>query len=162
MPGQRSGASFNRGASRQDYSTPRDFLEAVEKRFGKISCDLAAIVQNSVCEQFLGPGSLYAADSLTCNWHRYGGLYWLNPPFANIEPWARKCAEESALGAKILFLVPASVGSRWFEKYVFNKAEVYFLAPRLSFDGEHPFPKDCMLCYYSRDQLYDCQFWRWK
>jgi phage N-6-adenine-methyltransferase len=165
MLGQRSGAAFNRGASKQDYSTPRDFLAAVEKRFGKIVCDLAATAENRVCDQFLGPGSPYAADSLSCNWHKYRGLYWLNPPFANIEPWAKKCCEEMNRGARILFLVPASVGSRWFEKYVLYMSDVYFLAPRLSFDGKHPFPKDCMLCHYEPLKNHfplRADFWRWK
>lgn len=38
----KSGASLNRYKSEQDVRTPRDFLDAIENRFGKIDFDLAA------------------------------------------------------------------------------------------------------------------------
>ena len=42
------------GSSKQDYSTPRAFLDAVEKRFGRIKWDLAAHERNHVCDLWLG------------------------------------------------------------------------------------------------------------
>ena len=155
----KTGASFSRGTSRQDYQTPVDFLVAVGKRFGPLSVDLAARFDNTVAPQFIGP----ELDSLTEQWHKRKGLLWLNPPFDKISPWACKCANESKLGARILFLVPASVGSNWFAEHVHNHAHVLLLNGRLSFDGVAPFPKDCILaCYGFHDLKPGYDVWRWK
>src|SRR5690606_17204709 len=83
MPAQKPGRSA------QDYATPRVFLDAVERRFGRIRWDLAAHELNAVCDLWIGEHQ----DSLTVPWaEQCRGLCWLNPPFGDIEPWAAKCA----------------------------------------------------------------------
>lgn len=142
----KTGASFSRGSSRQDYGTPPEFIAAVERKFGRrLAFDLAAAPETAKADQYFTKEQ----DSLRQDWHKIGGLLWLNPPFANIAPWAEKCACEVQLGAEVLFLVPASVGAVWFARWVFPFADVHFLTRRLSFDGKAPFPKDCILAYYS-------------
>jgi hypothetical protein len=96
-----------------------------------------------------------ALDSLKQDWHKILApdipvrpLLFLNPPFADIAPWAAKCAAEARLGAEILFLVPASVGSEWFAEHVWKHACVYLLRGRLCFDGKDPYPKDCLAAHY--------------
>jgi len=164
----KSGASFHRGTSKQDYSTPADFRDAVVKRFGMPGWDLAASSTN----YFSPAGGFFwdeSDNSLVQDWYDTGALpaslLWLNPPFGSIEPWAKKCHEESEKGARILFLVPASVGSYWYSKHVHGVAErVMFLSPRLCFDGKAPFPKDCLLALFEKSNslktFYEC--WRWK
>lgn len=153
------------GRSKQDYGTPRNFLDAVERHFGRIAIDLAAHAGNRVCEVYLGEGGI-TPDSLRTRW-MCPEIMWLNPPFGDIEPWAMKCYEtvleakalQLALG-KILFLVPASIGSNWFAQYVYNCARVYALQGRLSFDGIAPYPKDCMLCVYGETPGFEVWDWR--
>src|ERR1700730_1794186 len=126
------------GLSKQDYGTPRVFLDAVERRFGKLVFDLAATSANSVARRYYGyRADRSFTDSLAQEWTKLKGTLWLNPPFAHIEPWAKKCcfSASSLRGPKIFFLVPASVGSEWFARHVFDKALVLFLVGRLSFDG---------------------------
>lgn len=152
-----AGASFHKGTSNQDYQTPKDFMAAVKRRFEWLSVDLAASPFNTQCVQFLSESH----NSLTWDWSKLEGLLWLNPPFDNIAPWAEKCAKEAKLGAKILFLTPASVGSVWFAEHVFAKAMVFALRPRLCFDGKNPYPKDCILsCYGIMGIGFD--LWKWK
>lgn len=144
-------AGFARGESRQDFETPADFMGAVVKRFGVMTCDLAATEANTKAQIWYGPDSrmLTEMDSLQVDWHRQRGNLWLNPPFANIEPWAAKCAKESSYGARIFLLTPASVGSNWFQNNVFGKARVFFLNGRLTFVGcEYAYPKDCILSVF--------------
>lgn len=152
-----TGAAFARHSSKQDYTTPDDFMTAVHSRFGKPSFDLAASSENTKAPNFLTEED----NSLLQCWPK-GERCWLNPPFNNISPWAKKCAEESALGAEILLLVPAAVGSNWFANYVDRKAHVMFLRPRLCFDGKNPYPKDCLLAHFNGTigQHYEC--WKWK
>lgn len=157
----RSGPSMNKGKSKQDYGTPTEFLEAVQDRFGKLHFDLAATAANAVTRSFFDPDR----DSLKSDWSLCAGTLWLNPPFADIAPWARKCAataREGDFGPRILMLTPASVGSNWFAEHVHRKAMVLALSPRLTFVGTtDPYPKDLMLsCFGFGVQGFDV--WRWK
>lgn len=153
-----SGASFHRGASAQDYSTPDEFMSAVVERFGaRLTWDLAASAENAKAPLFFTE----ADDALTQVWTSCAGDLWLNPPFSSIAPWAKKCADSlHYLKGRIFFLTPASVGSDWFAKHVNGRALVHMLSPRLSFDGKNPYPKDCILSVYGAEPGYVC--WRWR
>jgi phage N-6-adenine-methyltransferase len=145
--------------SRQDYETPRVFIDAVERRFGPLYCDLAATAENAKAPEWLSEPS----DSLSVPWEDTFpyGILWINPPFGNIAPWAEKCAVESqSRYGLILLLTPASVGSEWYSKHVHRKAYVLLLSPRLSFDGVNPFPRDLMLSVYGYG-LHGMDTWRW-
>jgi DNA N-6-adenine-methyltransferase (Dam) len=173
------------GKSRQDFGTPRAFLDAVQLRFGRITLDLAAHERNHVCDRWFGPGG-ECVDSLQETWPE-SGVLWLNPEFADIEPWARKCAahitpNRRQLGSLeehldeitgeslwraarkfvILLLVPASIGSNWFACHVNGKAIVEGVQGRLSFDGKAPYPKDCMLCQFWPDGRHGFGVWDWR
>ena len=155
----RSGASFKRGKSKQDYSTPTDFLQAVEKCFQvSFDWDLAAHAGNAVCKSYLSED----VDSLSIPWHQLRGALWLNPPFGNIKSWAEKCLAEGAQGADIFFLVPASVGAAWFLDNILGRAQILFLRGRLSFDGNNPFPKDCMLCRFGPEAEVGVEEFNWR
>jgi phage N-6-adenine-methyltransferase len=159
----RTGPSIARHQSKQDYQTPMPFIRAVERRFGPLSCDLACSLENKKAPF----GITEEQDSITVDWHKIGGNLWLNPPFANIGPWAKKCYEEARLGARILFLVPASVGSNWFRDYVHRRSFIHALNGRLEFMGpdQPAFPKDCILCQFSGsvtgDLLQGFTVWDW-
>lgn len=151
-----SGAAYNTGRSKQDYATPPSFMQAVVERFGQEpEWDLAALPGNAKARRYITP----AEDSLSVPWP-VGPLCWLNPPFNRIGPWAKKCNES---GASVLFLVPASTGAEWFQQYVYDKALVLLLTPRIPFDPAKPtwgFPKDCILACYGRKPGFEC--WKWK
>ena len=155
-----NGPTVKRHRSKQDYSTPDDFMQAVRGRFGPIGFDLAAHAQNAKCMHYFTEEQ----NSLLQQWNTircsFNGWLWLNPPFDNIEPWAKKCAEEMALGARILFLTPASIGSNWFARHVNGKAVVLSLQGRMSFDGIAPYPKDCMLSVFAHG-LHGFNVWKW-
>lgn len=151
-----SGPTIRRHRSSGAHSTPWTFIAAVEHKFGPLRVDLAASRENAKAPFLFTE----ADDALTKDWYDLMGNLWLNPPFADITSWAQKCAAEAKLGAKILLLVPASVGANWFVDYVHNRARVYFLQGRLSFDGVNCYPKDCLLAVYNVPPGYEV--WRWK
>lgn len=157
LPGlAKTGAGIKRGASKQDYATPPEFMRAVVDRFGLLSFDLAASTHNTKNPNYFTEEQ----NSLIQRWHEIRGILWLNPPFDNISPWAEKCAEEASMGARILFLTPASIGANWFAKSVHRRALVLGLNGRISFDGIAPYPKDCMLSCYGWEPDFDV--WAWK
>ena len=154
--------------SKQDYETPWEFVHAVERDWlggSKFAIDLAASAQNSKSETaFIDEKE----NSLTVNWReRYprDTWAWLNPPFSKIAVWARKCSEMYQERRGIVMLVPASVGSNWFYKYVHERAYVLFLNGRIAFDPTHPkwgYPKDCMLCIYGGGYEPGFDVWNWR
>lgn len=154
--------------SKQDYGTPRIFLDAVERRWGEITVDLAAHAGNAVCETYITAED----NSLSIEWAEIGipGWYWLNPPFKQCRKFAEHCAREASHGAHILFLAPASVGCNWFWDHC-ARFRVHPIAPRLVFDGTplnpktgkpEPFMKDLMLVEFSPEALSKPCFERWE
>lgn len=174
------GAGFARHRSVQDYATPWEFVDAVERKFGVLQFDLAAHTDNcrirrgvttptgGVSMHHMGPGSGICSDAFARDWCGPelrpildGKLCWLNPPFGDIAPWAERCADAHARLSlpNILLLVPASVGSNWWAEHVHRVGRVYFVRPRLSFDGKGPYPKDVALIHYGDEDGYET--WKW-
>lgn len=137
-------APSDKNTSKQDYGTPPEFLRAVEARFGPINFDLAATEKNAVAPFFYSP----EVDSLKQDWRLEGmpGIAFLNPPFADIQPWAEKLERECrCLPRWTVMLVPASIDTRWYNDHVLHKLMVWGI-PRMKFvGGEGTFPKALML-----------------
>ena len=153
------------GKSRQDFETPDEFIRAVEQRFGRLSCDLAAN------DDLGGPGANHKAplwwgpgqDALVQDWTRLAGNLWLNPPFGQIPRWAAKCAASAGDGRRIIMLSPASIGTNWFADHVHGRALVLALNPRITFVGEsHPYPKDLMITVWGPKSWIGLDVWRWR
>ncbi len=158
----KTGASLNRGRSKQDYGTPWPFIRAVEAKWGMILHDLACTRANAKA-----PSGYYfdeGIDALKQSWADDfpAGNLWLNPPFANIDPWAEKCAVEGPMRHGLIFLLtPASIGTDWFANRVWRRARVLGISPRLTFEGtEDPYPKDLMLSIFGR-ATDGFDVWRW-
>ena len=170
MVSSKTGAAFKRGNSEQEVRTPPEFLDAVRGKFyPTIRMDLAASQSTSVAREsllFVGPGSQFCEDFSDFDLSLVkgdNGLYWLNPPFANIAPFAKRCADElSNRPGHTLMLVPASTGAKWFQFYVHGKSVVHMLRPRLTFVGHNaPYPKDLVLAAYGFGAS-GYVTWKWK
>jgi len=149
------------GKSKQDYHTPPEFIQAVKNklRIQDFTVDLAADEHNSVG---LGYFDL-PMNSLEQSWRQLSGWNWLNPPFDKITPWVQKAAMESLYGAHIAMLVPASVGSNWWNDYVTRNSYQLFLNGRITFQGcVTPYPKDCALLLYTPMIRSGNATWTWK
>lgn len=145
---------------KQDYETPQEFIEAVERRFGHLSLDLAAHDASVSRAPFY---FTEAEDSLKREWGSQEGNLWLNPPFADIAPWVKKAADECRERAAWTFvLIPASIGAVYYRESILDKSLVLGLSPRMTFRGcTTPYPKDLMLCCYGFGVRGHDQ-WRWK
>lgn len=148
------------GKSKQDYQTPQELIDAVEHRFGSIGFDLAASKGNAVTERYYD----LKANSLAprTSWELPGvNVVWLNPPFAHIEPWAKKCAEQRDLQRWTLLLVP--LGSQdWACDHVWDKAFVLKLRGRVTFAGEtQGYIKDLILAAFGFG-VSGSEIWDWR
>lgn len=141
-----NGASFNRGKSKQVVATPPRFVRAVEYKLKeRFTWDLAATHENFKAPNYFSKGE----NSFLQKWHKLKGLLWLNPEYDDIESWAAKSFIESCQGARIVMLVPASVGSNWFRDYIHEKTRTIFVNGRIVFLGStQGYPKDLILACF--------------
>lgn len=144
-----SGAALNRGKSNQDVGTPKEFIAAVEKRFGHIWIDLAANEQNRVAPEFFGPGSPLAQDAFDVQWNELNDTVWCNPPFNATAKFIEKAVRELRDRAGFsLFLTPSSPGANWY-KLLEENAFVIQLEDRMAFAGQPTkYPKDLTLSVF--------------
>lgn len=150
------------GRSKQDYGTPWEFIRAVEARFGRLTWDLAASLENRKATSCFTKEQ----DTFKFHWDRDtvpGGTQWLNPEFSDLDPYVAKLTAECRYRHGLtLLLTPASIGCGWFARHVLHKAMVIGLNPRLIFEGTTaPYPKDLMLSVYGYG-LSGFDQWRWQ
>jgi phage N-6-adenine-methyltransferase len=154
------------GRSKQDYGTPPEFLAAVKNRLriGDFDIDLAATKENAVCPYYYSLEE--GKDSLLQSWQTpepESGWAWLNPPYADIQPWVHRAHKEAETGAHVAVLIPASVGANWWAECVDPYAYTVFLNGRLTFVGETtPYPKDCALLLYTPWGFKGSEVWNWR
>lgn len=170
VPRRRKMPPQRRGESNQVVGTPPEFLLAVTDTFGPLWCDLAALSTNKVAERYFGPDHALeeCRDSLLAPWP-IGANCWLNPPFEQIGPWARKCAAHvhdreiaPRFRTHIFMLTPASVGANWYRDYVRPYADVYSVG-RMKFVGSvDPYPKDLILSHFWKLGGHNFKHWSWK
>lgn len=154
------GPTMNRSKSLQIVGTPWQFIEAVERKFGRLAWDLAATRDNAKAPRFITPEE----DTFKQNWAKLlaGGLGWLNPEFDPLPKWLSKCVNEQQRGAEFLVITPASVGANWFWRFVKPFATSYSIG-RIQFEGHSgSYPKDLLLNHYRDNPSPILQRWRWK
>lgn len=52
----------------------------------------------------------------------WNGRVWCNPPYSDVEPWAKKCADHQ----NAIMLVFSNTQTKWFLKHVWHRAESAF------------------------------------
>lgn len=120
----------------QDVCTPPELLTAIADQFRVLSwrMDLAATASNSAA-------SVQA--------HYFG-------------PGSKLGEDSLAAEWPIFVLLPAATGANWYLRYVWNRAHVVQLTPRVTFTGHSsPYPKDLVLAVYS-NVIGGVSAWRWK
>lgn len=159
---RKRGAAMHQGPGEQTVVTPGDLLVAVQRRFGRITIDLAATAENARAPKCITPEEDSLSESI--DWaDRIGkkGVAWLNPPFKHMRPWVQKASATRLVGSqRIVVLGLASVASEWFALYVARHALVLPLRPRVTFLGHSdPYPSDLMLMVYGMGAGFEP--WRW-
>ncbi|MFA5053181.1 MAG: DNA N-6-adenine-methyltransferase [Parcubacteria group bacterium] len=150
-----------RHKSEQEVGTPPEFIAAIEKRWGKITLDLAASDKMHVCDEYFTP----QIDGLKQDWNIPAAIEFCNPPFGKIGPWVKKAAytthSTGFMRPTILILVPAAIETRWFRDHVYTHAKIHILVPRLKFVGhDSGFTKGLVLCEYPAPE-WDIGFYYW-
>lgn len=106
------------------WRTPRDFFAMLDAHH-RFTLDVAADRENSVV-----PGH-FCDNGLIEPWAPH--TVWCNPPYSNIAPWVEKAIREPY--AEIHMLLPVFTETDWFERLLEARATLFFLRPRLKFEG---------------------------
>lgn len=112
-----------------NWATPQKLYEMLNREFQFDDDPCPMIHDNS--ELFLG--------GLAREW---GSATFINPPYSNPEPFCEKAYRESLTGKVVVGLLRGDTSTRWFHRWVLNKAnEIRFIEGRLKFNGKPaPFP----------------------
>lgn len=128
-------------SDRMDWETPADLFAKLDDEF-RFTLDAAASSSNHKCTKY------YTAEDSAFD-HEWGGeTVFCNPPYGRaIAEWVRKCSmEASRKDTTVVMLLPSRTDTRWWHRYILNRAEVRFLPGRLRFEtdgkpgGSAPFP----------------------
>lgn len=127
-----SKALFSSGST--EWETP----DALFKKYDNLyhfTIDVCATAENTKCKKYFSP----ADNGLAQDW---AGVCWMNPPYGRgVEPWIKKAYESVQSGAVVVALLPVRTDTKWFHRYIYGKAEIYFLEGRVKFaQGEKSGP----------------------
>ena len=104
-------------------------------------------------------------DGLNTDWLHKNKIY-VNPPYNNISPWAKKCAgtlliaQEQGVPIEMHLLIPVRTDTKYFHEYIYPYCTLKFIKGRLKFRDltgssdkptSAPFPN--MVCIYRNNPI---------
>jgi len=121
-----------------EWTTPTDFFNKLDWRFGKFTLDPCASCENHKTKKYY----TFEDNGLAQDWE--GETVFVNPPYRNLSEWVEKAYNESQKpGTKVVMLVPSRTDTKYWHKYVMKAREIHFIKGRLKFgDSKNsaPFP----------------------
>jgi len=129
---------------KDDWGTPQDLFDALNKEFG-FTLDPCADGNNHKCAKYY----TVEQDGLAQSWA--GETVFCNPPYSKRggqAKWIEKCHREAREnGITVVALLPARTDTKVFHRYILGQSEIRFIQGRLNFEvqkgekgGRAPFP----------------------
>lgn len=115
--------------SNDKWATPWPFVRQVEAYIGhNFELDVCASKRTKKAPIFYG----LEVDGLHTSWD---GRVWCNPPYSNPAPWCRRAAKltYNRKCPLAVLLLPPSVDTKWFHRWVLPFAEIHFVRDRIAF-----------------------------
>lgn len=116
------------GAREQTVLTPQWILDWLRDASGRtLALDPCTLPTNPTRAQRV---FTVADDGLAQSWAcGPGGFVYVNPPYADLQPWLAKCQTEASYDTPIYALVPWRGHRQWFAAAVQSASSVTHLAP---------------------------------
>jgi len=122
--------------NRDSYQTPREVFAALNAEFD-FRLDVCASIQNALVPFYITERE----DCLTADWLYYargvdftGWYAWCNPPYSDIGPFVKRCAEMAGKGIGTVMLVMMDQSVGWYRDAIQTCQEVRLvIGGRLSF-----------------------------
>lgn len=111
-----------------EWETPKDLFNSLNAEF-EFTLDPCATDDNHLCDKYF----TIKDNGLLMPWK--GEVVFCNPPYGReIGKWVKKCSDESYINnVACVMLIPSRTDTKWFHKYIYNRAEVRFISGRLKF-----------------------------
>jgi len=111
-----------------EYETPKNLLvDAIHKYKIFPKLDVSATPENSKCPDFFTKEQ----NALELSWTRD---FFMNPPYSKVEKFMKKAYyQHLENNVNALILVYAKTDTKWWHKFVENKAEIHFIEGRIKF-----------------------------
>jgi hypothetical protein len=131
-------------AREQTVFTPRWLLDCLIAAAGPIMLDPCTTADNPV------GAAVYCTEQtngLIQPWHKIPGMFYANPPFADLEAWLDKARKEWVAGATGYMLAPTRTQRTWFAELTAGLPVVH-LRPFAFVGSKSSFPAPlCLICY---------------
>lgn len=134
-----------------DWQTPKELFEPLHKEL-KFAVDAAAGPSNHLLDVYYGEGGV-EGDALSVP--LWLSPAWLNPPYNKLDDFLGKAIEQTKAGVEIVALLPAAVGTQWWNSLVVEQTcDILFLTGRVRFTrpgmkGKSKPNHDSALVFYS-------------
>ena len=131
------------------WATPQEFFDKLNEEF-HFTLDPCADEFNHKCQKYFTAQQ----NGLVQDWSNE--VVFCNPPYGKeIKHWVQKCFQEVHEGGcpVAVMLIPSRTDTKWFHRYINNKAEVRFVEGRLKFgDSKNSAPFPSMVVVFRKDQ----------
>lgn len=126
-----------------EWETPQHVFDQLDHEFG-FTLDACANEHNHKCKRYYDMNQ----DGLKQSWN--GEVVWCNPPYSEVAKWIEKAFYETkSEKTVVVLLVFSRTDTRWFQDYVYNRAEVRFIKGRLRFGtAKHNAPAPSMVVIF--------------
>lgn len=126
-----------------EWATPLEIFNELNNEFN-FNLDVCATESNHKCNLFFTQKD----DGLSKKWGGY--RVFCNPPYSNISEWVKKAYYESFTpNTLIVLLIPARTDTKYFQEYIYHRAEIRFIKGRLKFgDSKTSAPFPSMIVIY--------------
>lgn len=125
------------------WQTPPEIWQGVLERLGLDRFDLDPCSPGADSPIPCAHRYTFTDDGLSRTWGQPGATAWVNPPYGRaLGEWVDKMIEEGSRGVKVIALVPARTGTKWWHRAVDSGGKPEFLRGRLRFIGKDGLPGD--------------------
>lgn len=123
------------------WETPITLYDEAREKYGiDPKVDVCATKKNSLCPEFIN-GKMNALKS---SWQK---PFFMNPPYSQVAHFMAKAYfEHKRHNVDALILTYSKTDTKWWHEYVEDRAEVHFIAGRVSFQFKGVRPRFCTEC----------------
>jgi len=139
-------------SNKPNWQTPKLLFKKLNDLFN-FDCDVCSEEENALCDT-------YFTESNSCLDNDWYNMNFMNPPYGRqisefVKRAYNQCIENDCTTVALL---PARTDTKYFHKYIYNKATIVFIKGRLKFEGGEklaaaPFPSMIVIWYGTNNKL---------
>jgi len=131
-------------SNNQEFETPKHLYDLLDSEFHFTLDSCASDINHKHTKYYTKENSLFEHKLI-------GEVFWMNPPYKDMQKFIQFAHNECLLGATGVLLIPARTNTKWWHKYCMT-AEVRFICGRPKFVGcKHGLPQPLALVIFRKE-----------